>query len=161
MRIGITKEWCLKMAQLEDDSEIGAGMIAIDPVFDGEQATQEASEQSEPSIAFSRLLRLMRRNQGLSVEKLAEDAKIEMEELVGIEEDAHFRPKVRTVYQIANYFQLSQANLLQVARLTTPRDPRLAEEAVRFAARSEPVVALTPEERAALDAFVAVLSERK
>jgi len=161
MRIEITKDWCIKMARLEDDYEIGAGAIAVDPVFDGEKAAADTSEQSEPSIAFGRLLRLMRRSQGLSVEKLADDAKVEMEELVGIEEDTHFRPKIRTVYQIATYFNLPQANLLQVARLTTPRDPRLTEEAVRFAARSEPVVALTKEERAALDAFVTVLSERK
>lgn len=158
MRINITKDWCIRMAELEDGSEIGSGAIAIDPVFDGEAG---AEDQGEPSIAFGRLLRLMRRKEGLTVEKLAEDAKVEMEELVGIEEDAHFRPKVRTVYQIANYFRLPRANLLQVARLTTPRDPRLAEEEVRFAARSEPVVALTDEERAALDAFVAVLSERQ
>lgn len=26
-----SKDWCKKMAQLEGDSEIGAGLIAIDP----------------------------------------------------------------------------------------------------------------------------------
>ena len=162
MRIEITKEWCTRMAQLEADAEIGAGLFAIDPVFDGELAPMAGqSEQDEPSVAFGRLVRLMRRHRSLSVEKLADDAEIDVVELVSIEEDTHYKPGVRTVYQLANYFELSKANLLQVARLTAPRDPRLAQEAVRFAARSEPVAALTPEERAALEAFVAVLSERK
>lgn len=30
-----TKEWCEKMARLEGDSEVGAGPLAADPVFDG------------------------------------------------------------------------------------------------------------------------------
>lgn len=36
MRREVTKEWCLKMAQLETNTEIGAGRIAFDPVFDGD-----------------------------------------------------------------------------------------------------------------------------
>lgn len=36
MKIEISKDWCATMAQLEADTEIGAGILAIDPVFDGE-----------------------------------------------------------------------------------------------------------------------------
>jgi hypothetical protein len=32
---GFSKEWCLKMAELEGDAEIGAGLLASDPVFVG------------------------------------------------------------------------------------------------------------------------------
>lgn len=28
-----TKDWCMRMAGLEGDSEIGAGLVAIDPTF--------------------------------------------------------------------------------------------------------------------------------
>ena len=102
----------------------------------------------------------MRRNGGLTVEKLADDADVDIAELVGIEDDTHYKPEVRTVYQLANFFDVPRVNLLQLARLALPRDDRLNEEAVRFAARSEPIAALTPEERTALEAFVAVLSEK-
>lgn len=158
MRFQIPKEWCIRMAALEGDAEIGAGAAAADPVFDGEAVP---AFQEEPSVPFSRFVRLMRRSRGLSVEKLADDAEVDIGELVGIEEDAHHKPEVRTVYQLANFFGVPRANLLQVAGLTAPRDDYLIEEAVRFAARSEPVVALTKEERAALEAFVAVLSKQK
>lgn len=157
MKFEIPKEWCIRMAALEGDAEIGAGTIAVDPVFDGDAVPEF---QEEPSIPFSRFIRLMRRSHGLTVEKLADDADIDIGELVGIEEDAHYKPEVRTVYQLANFFRVPRENLLQVAGLTAPRDDRLIEEAVRFAARSEPVVALTKEERAALEAFVAVLSKK-
>lgn len=160
MKIEITKEWCLRMAQREADAEIGAGLFALDPVFDGETSSvTEAGEES--SIAFGRFVHLMRRRRGLTLEKLAEDTDVEIAELVEIEDDTRHKPKLRTVYQLANYFQVPQTKLQQVAGLTVPRDSRLLEEAVRFAARSESVTALTPEESAALEAFVAVLSEQK
>jgi transcriptional regulator with XRE-family HTH domain len=161
MRIELTKNWCLQMAQLESktDGEIGAGLLAIDPVFDNVAAPVAASE--EATIAFSRFVQLARRSKGLTVEKLAEDADVEIAELVSIEENAQHKPELRTVYQLANYFGVQRANLLQVAGLTMPKDSHLVNEAVRFAARSEPVAALTSEERIALEAFVSVLSERK
>jgi len=160
MKIEMTKEWCLRMAEIEANAEIGAGLYALDPVFDSE--TMLANEiNEEPSIAFSRFVRLMRRDRGLTLEKLAEDTNVEISELVEIEDDKRHKPELRTVYQLANYFKVPRSNLLQVAGLTTPRDSRLIHEAVRFAARSESVAVLTAEERAALEAFVAVLSEEK
>jgi HTH-type transcriptional regulator, competence development regulator len=161
MRIDLTKDWCLRMAQLEAeaDSEIGAGLLAIDPVFDS-KATPIASSE-ETTIAFSRFVQLARRSRGLSVEKLAENADVEVIELVSIEENSQYKPDLRTVYQLANFFKVQRTNLLQVAGLTVPKDSHIVSEAVRFAARSEPVAALTAEERSALEAFVSVLSEQK
>jgi len=40
------------------------------------------------------------------------------------------------------------------------KDVRLVEEGVRFAARSESIATLSDEQRAALEAYVAVLSEK-
>ena len=159
MKIDVTSEWSLRMARLEGDAEIGAGLIARDPVFEGEFGSVDQTVD-EPSVAFGRFIRLMRRQRRLSLEKLAEDADVEVTELVEIEVDARHRPKARTVYQLANFFALPRDNLLQVAGLTAPKGNRLISEAVRFAARSEPVAELTEEERSALEAFVSVLSEQ-
>ena len=148
MKIEITKDWCMRMAQLETDGEIGAGMLAIDPVFEGAPASVETLR--EASVAFSRFVRLARRNRGLSVEKLAEDADIEVFELVSIEENSQHKPELRTVYQLANYFGVQRANLLQVAGLTAPKDSHIIKEAVRFAARSEPIAGRIPRNAARL-----------
>lgn len=158
MKVEITRDWCLKMALLEGDSEIGAGLLAIDPVFDGDVTATTPSD--DPSIAFGRFVRLMRRNRGLSIEKLADDVAVDVAELVAIEDDTHHKPEVRTVYQLANFFQVPRPNLMQLAGLAVSNNNRLNDEAARFAARSDPVVALTAEERLALEAFVAVLSEQ-
>lgn len=158
MKFEITKDWCMRMAQLETDGEIGAGFLAIDPAFEGALVGVETSD--EASVAFSRFVRLARRDRGLSVEKLAESADVEVSELVSIEENSQHKPELRTVYQLANYFGVQRANLLQVAGLTAPKDSHIINEAVRFAARSESVAALTAEERSALEAFVSVLRVR-
>lgn len=159
MMIEFTKDWCMSMAELEADAEIGAGLVAIDPVFDGEAAAIKSPEES--ILAFSRFVQLARRNRRLTVETLAEEADVEVSELVTIEEDGQYRPDLRTVYQLAKFFGVQRDNLLQVAGLIAPKDTHIIKEAVRFAARSESVATLTAEERAALDAFVSVLSERK
>ena len=150
----------MRMAALEAEAEIGAGALAVDPVFDGETSAS-AGPPEETVYAFSRFVRLSRRSRGLTVETLAERADVEVAELVTIEENGLYKPELRTVYQLANFFGVQRGNLLQIAGLTAPKDTHLVGEAVRFAARSEPVAALTAEERAALEAFVSVLSEKK
>lgn len=160
MKINIPMEWSLRMARLEAGAEIGAGLLARDPVPD-EVSPSGRTLQEEPNIAFGRFVSLMRRRRGLTLEKLAEDADVEILDLVEIEADTRHRPEPRTVYQLANFFDVPRDGLLQIAGLTVPKNRRVVDEAVRFAARSEPVSELTDEERGALEAFVAVLSEQK
>lgn len=57
MRIDVSKEWCARMAQLEADAEIGAGLLSIDPAFDGEVAAQ-VEETEGVNFAFGRFVRL-------------------------------------------------------------------------------------------------------
>jgi transcriptional regulator with XRE-family HTH domain len=159
MNFEFSKDWCLRMAQLEGDDEIGAGLISADPRFDG--AAVPAASVDAPSVAFGCFVRLMRRNRGLTIEKLAEAVDVEIMELVAIEDNMRHKLDVRTVYQLANFFDVSRPNLMQIAGLVVTEDNRLINEAARFSARSDSVAALTPEERSALDAFVAVLSEQK
>ena len=32
MKLDIEKAWCIRMAELEGDAEIGAGLLAVDPI---------------------------------------------------------------------------------------------------------------------------------
>ncbi len=151
----------MRMAQLEGNAEIGAGRLAIDPVFDGDTAPVVDRDDEEPNIAFGRLINLMRRRWRVSLERLAKDADVTVTELVEIESDTRYKPALRTTYQLANYFKMPRAGFMQVAGLTALKNAHLSDEAVRFAARAEPTAELTPEENAALEAFVAVLSKQK
>jgi HTH-type transcriptional regulator, competence development regulator len=33
VKLEITKDWCIRMAQIEGDAEIGAGLLARDPIM--------------------------------------------------------------------------------------------------------------------------------
>ena len=162
MKIEVSKEWCLQMARCElqsgADLTIGAAAGAAAP----EVGKLEASADTSPdlNIAFGRFVRLMRRQRRQSVEGLAEEAAVEVTELVEIEADNHHKPEPRTVYQLANHFKVPMQKMMQLAGLSAPKDSSLFEEAIRFAARSEAVEELNENERAALEAFVSVLSEK-
>lgn len=158
MKIDVTKDWSMTMAQLEAGAEVGAGLIAADPIFDGEAELDEMRDESR--LAFGRFVKLMRRGRGWSVEKLADNADIEVGEILSIEEDAHYFPDIRTVYQMADVFSVSQIRLMELSGLSKPKDVRFVEDAVRYAARSESIAALSDEEQAALDGLISVLSEK-
>ena len=50
MKVEIGKAWCIRMAELEADAEIGAGRLAVDPVFDGEAVPVEVSDEDGPNV---------------------------------------------------------------------------------------------------------------
>jgi len=155
MKFERNEKWWLNKARQEGDSFVGAGLLARDPM----PAAEAAAPAEDLRLAFGRFVRLMRRERGLSVEKLAERAALDLNELVSIEEDLDFRPEPRTVYQLANTFDVPQQRLMQLAGLSVSRDAGFSQEAVRFAARSESTQKLSREEKAALDAFLTVLSK--
>lgn len=158
MKIKVTEEWCVSQAQLEAGAEVGAGVIALDPTFESDDAKNEPIDDSR--VALQRFVELSRRQKNLSRQQLAEQADIDLSELEGIETDMHYMPETRTLYQLANVLGVSQKKLMGLSGLTQPKDVSYVEEAVRYAARSESISRLTPEEQAALDGLIAVLSEK-
>jgi len=163
MRLERAQEWWLARIDREESHAVSAGLPARDPVEEGQPFTAtpvEPSGTEETRIAFGRFVTLMRRQRAMSIEKLADTADLDIGELVSIEDDLHFKPEPRTVFRLAQAFGVPQQPLMQLAGLASARDARFRQEAVRFAARSESVQKLTKEENAALEAFIAVLSQR-
>lgn len=157
MKLNITKDWCEKMARREAGAEVAAGLLAIDPVFN-ESVSEDSSDEAR--FVLQRFIELGRRSKELSVEQLAEEADIEISELINIESDIHHLPEPRTLYQLANVFDVSQGKLMELSGLTNAKDGDYLEDAVRYAARSESIAKLTPEEQSALDGLVSVLSKQ-
>jgi len=158
MKINVTKAWCEKMAHREAYAEISAGLLAIDPIFETESVSEASGDKTR--FVLQRFIELGRRDKKLSVEQLAEQADIEISELISIESDIHHLPEPRTLYQLAQTFDVSQTKLMELSGLTKPKDVNYLEEAVRYAARSESIEKLNPEEQAALDGLISVLSKK-
>jgi len=156
MKITVPKDWFARSARTEGDSEVGAGI----PSFLREPAAKPANAAStaHSHLAFGRFVSLMRRHRGLTVEKLAEKASVEMAEIINIEEHLEHVPEPSVVYQLAVTFGIPPKRMMQLSGLTEARESSLEVEAVRFAARSESSAKLTKEEREALEHFIAVLT---
>lgn len=161
MKLAITREWFERKARLEGDFEVAAGMLARDPSPE-ETATRSAPETDlETRFAFGSLVEAMRRKGGLTMEKLAEKASVDVAEIRNIERDAHYRAEPRTVYQLASTFGLPNKALLQLSGNSAARDAGMHEHAMRFAARSgESVQNLSKEEKRALEEFIAYLAKQ-
>lgn len=167
MKLEVTKAWCLEAARREGDVEIGAGVTAFDPEpttkseAQGHATAVEATQImviEATQIAFGRTVELLRRRHQLTLEKLANDARIDLGELVAIENDPHHRPEPRAVSQLAHTFNINPKAFQQLAGNAVIRDTRVREEAARFAARAGSIERLTSEENEALEQFITVLS---
>ena len=102
------------------------------------------------------LIQMLRRNKRLSVEELADKARVDASELHGIERDPMFDPNPRTIYQLERYFNLREKSLVVLSgAVRVGNDVR--EQAVRFAASSGDIHGLTKEERKLLNRFVSFL----
>jgi transcriptional regulator with XRE-family HTH domain len=155
MNIEYPKEWFERSALIEGDAEVGAGFppspVTIEP------HTQDITTL-DTRIAFGQFVALWRRNHGWNAETLAAEAGIDTAEVLEIEHDPHCEPEPDAVFKLAGVFRVPPRKLMEIAGLVESRTPRLREQAVRFAARSEPIAALTETEKQALEAFVVALS---
>lgn len=149
---GPSRDWLLKAADIEDACRsVSVGGLAAD-------LGMLSSGAASIKPAFGRLIEYARRNQGLTVEKLAERADVDLAAILEIETDDKAVPEVRTIYQLAQALRLPQAKLMELAGLATPK-PEISRAALKFAARSEPTSKLTRDEREAFEEFVKVLAE--
>jgi HTH-type transcriptional regulator, competence development regulator len=159
MKLEITKEWCLAAARREGDVEIGAGRIAFDPQPEIEGSTNiEVLPVEAMQLAFGKLVNFLRRKRSWSIPELAMQADVDTAELLLIEEEVHHQVEPRTVFQLAKVFDLNVKGLQQLSGLATVRNHQVVSEAVQFAASSDSIEKLTPDELRAVEHFVAALN---
>ena len=104
------------------------------------------------------LLQMLRRRERLSIDELAQNARVYASELRRIELDPVFDPNPRTIFQLAQYFKLPRG-ALSFSRVPCESTTTFREEAVRFAASSDHISGLTREQRKHLNQFVKFLRE--
>lgn len=160
MKLDHPKEWFIRSARREGDSEVGAGTPPISRNVEPTRTAILDGKGHFMRIAFGTFVYLWRRDKGWNVEKLAQKAGIEVEEILEIERDPHCEPELSAVHKLAEIFKVPARRLLELAGLVEGKSPLFQQQALRFAARSESIASLTKGEREALEAFVAVLTEK-
>lgn len=155
MPIERSRDWWLARIDAEPDVLIGAasGLADAEPhAGDGEIAVAAPS--------FGEFVHLLRRREGLSVDRFAEAVDIELSDAQAIEEDPFYRVDARTVWAIARTYHLPQGELNKLAGVVVANDVEPFLDRHRYAARSELTSVLSAEEVLLLDVVVSVIGDR-
>lgn len=157
MKMNSDRNWLKEKAALEDGGFVSVGgfISSVDV-----PESQSAAEPEPLKHAFVRLLQLKRRERALTLEEFANEADLDLAEIVRLESDENYTPSILTVDRIADFFSLPKKPLMALAGLLRLKDVSFRQEALRFAARSEPVEKLSPEEHQALEEYVRFLCKR-
>jgi len=157
MRFERPKEWWLARARAEPEVTIGAGVEMSDRAIRDQQSS---AEEPAISVPFGEFVHLLRRQQSLSIEQFAEVVNIDVSEARVLEDDPSYLPEPRTIFYVAQAFNLSQQELNEYAGLTAANDHDVVDGQLRYAARSESRSQLSADELALLNTIVAVLADR-
>jgi transcriptional regulator with XRE-family HTH domain len=158
MKLLISKDWLRRKITADPDIDIEAGR----PLSDGPEHDAVMGEQKivQLRMALGVLIRQLRLREQLSIAELAQRAQVAEDDLRRVEHDPHYTARPRLIFQLSQYFNVPLTELSQMAGATHAVNRSLYNEAVRYAARSDDVSALSDEERRDLDAFVAMLNNR-
>lgn len=124
-------------------------MTAKDPQVDGMRQ------------AFHRVVQMLRRGRGLTVDKLARRADIDRDEIVAMERNNAYRPSPLTLHKLCKFYDIPERRMLVLAGAIKEAPQGFSERASRFAAQSESFAKLTEEEQRTLDDFVGFLRNDK
>jgi transcriptional regulator with XRE-family HTH domain len=119
--------------------------------------TAREPEELEIREAFHRVVQMLRRSRGLSIDDLAEKTEIDRTELVALERNPAYRPSPLTLHRLSEFFGVPDRKLAVLAGAIREVPEDLRQHAARFAAQSNSFSKLTKEEQRVLDEFVGFL----
>jgi len=123
--------------------------------------TAREPEVQELRQAFHRVVQMLRRSRGLSIDALAKKTGIDAQELVALERNPAYRPSPLTLHRLSQFFDLPDRKLAVLAGAIREVPEELRQQAARFAAESDSFSKLTKEEQRVLDDFVGFLRSDK
>lgn len=145
------REWLIRKADQEDACEgVSAGGVAAEL-----GASREIN--AGPPAVFGKFIELSRRARGWSIEQMAAAVKVDVCELIRIEQEQGFVPPARTVFKISETLGFNAEKLRELAGSTMEPGGLFEEAGLRFATQLAPLDPLSNEERLALEEFVKVL----
>ncbi|ESX82765.1 helix-turn-helix transcriptional regulator [Mesorhizobium sp. LNJC405B00] len=161
MEMLISRDSLRRKIESDPDTDHDAGwpLEAIDNIgmFLPSELVSDAGNVVEMKHAFGVFIRQLRRRDQLSVETLGAKARVEAAEIRLIERDPNYKPRPRTVHQLAEFFRMPPRALMKLSGATVTRDEVLQEEAQKFAAKSDDLSKLSKHEQQVLDSFVKFL----
>lgn len=167
MKLHFTSDWLCGHIDSDPDIEHDAGFPLRDTVplmqfvdKESAQIIDKETQSKKPKAAILHvLLHQVRRRDHLSIYQFADLIRVEVTQLENIENDPDFVPRPRTLHKIAEYLNIPTTAVQNLTVDAVNINEAVAEEALRFAASSEDLTALTGTERQGLNSFVKFLSK--
>ena len=153
------------ISRLEDADYEGHSLSMLNRIAQAlRQKMTVAMTAKDPEVsgmrhAFRLVVQMLRRRQGLTMDKLAQRADIDREEIVAMERNNAYRPSPLTLHKLCKFFGIPERRMLVLAGALKDVPQGFSETASRFAAQSESFAALTKQEKKVLDEFVQFLKE--
>ena len=119
--------------------------------------TAREPEIQEVREAFNRVVQMLRRSRGLTIDGLAERTGIDRMELVALERNPGYRPSPLTLHRLSQFFEVPGRKLAVLAGAIRDVPEGLRQHAAAFAAQSDSFSKLTKEEQRVLDDFIGFL----
>lgn len=119
----------------------------------------EPGEFDTRRLALAKFVEFSRRLKGLSIEAFAAKAKVDIGDVLQVEDEDAPSPEPRAIYAIAQYLRADSRKLMVLAGHVMLRDETLDREAVRFAAWSHGSEPLSKDEEKILREFARVVVE--
>lgn len=165
MRMHVDYKWSKRQLDKVENEECAAGvpveaLASMGALPPGVTIARARARVIPMKGALGKLIRLLRRRDSLDLETVAQKAEIDLAELVRIEQDEEFKPRPRTVVQLARLFSIPDEELAKLAGLRIAEDPTFESATLRFAAHSEELPKLSKIERDALNEFLAYLARK-
>lgn len=165
MEMLVSNDWLREKIIQDPDIECDAGAPIILLENLGMFIASDLSEQHnekviELKMAFSTLIRQLRRRDKLTIAQLAEKAEVDEYEIKSIEHDTNYLPRPRTIHKLAIVFDIPPRKLMKLSSATINVDSDFQDEAMRFAASSDKaLVDLSDDERLALNEYIKYLHD--
>ena len=123
--------------------------------------TAREPQAQELRQAFHRVVQMLRRSRGLTIDGLAAKTGIDPAELIALERNPAYRPSPLTLHRLSQFFDLPDRKLAVLAGAVRDVPEELRQQAAKFAAESDSFAKLTKEEQRVLDDFVGFLRSDK
>lgn len=124
------------------------------------RAKSEEQQSLDLHRSLGSLITVLRKRDHLTVEELAERARVDQKEVRSIESDPTFTPKPRTIYQLEQTFKLPERTLGLLSGEMKSSGDEVIKTALRFAAKSEKFGSLSREERRDIAEFIKFLTTK-
>ena len=160
MKLHVDYNWLRSRIESDPDVETDAGRAvrsSKNVMSAAESCDAAAFAAAHADSKLGLLIHQTRRLKQLTIAQLADQVRIDPEEVKTIEADPSYTPMPRTVHKIAKFVNVPPRSLLNLLPGAAANDVQLEKAVERFAASSDDLSKLSRSERRQLNDFVKFL----